>query len=150
VTERPARDEVSFIGTVEPDRAVTVQAEVAGRVARAEEIAISILAAEPCPFRLTHPSVRRTGCGRSSSALGLGSEGHPAWTQRVPCEVSDARAEEDRGESLQGGRYTPRAAGILCHQPAVPMMEAPDHGRLDDPALIRTLHESRLRGVLLQ
>jgi HlyD family secretion protein len=35
-TERPVHDEVTFIGTVEPDRAVTVQAEVAGRVARAE------------------------------------------------------------------------------------------------------------------
>jgi HlyD family secretion protein len=34
--ERPVRDEVTFIGTVEPDRTVTVQAEVAGRVARAE------------------------------------------------------------------------------------------------------------------
>ncbi|MGH7319224.1 MAG: efflux RND transporter periplasmic adaptor subunit [Candidatus Rokuibacteriota bacterium] len=36
VAERPARDEVTFIGTVEPDRAVTVQAEVAGRVTRTE------------------------------------------------------------------------------------------------------------------
>jgi HlyD family secretion protein len=36
VAERPVRDEVTFIGTVEPDRAVTVQSEVAGRVARAE------------------------------------------------------------------------------------------------------------------
>jgi multidrug efflux pump subunit AcrA (membrane-fusion protein) len=36
VAERPVRDEVTFIGTVEPDRAVTVQAEVAGRVARAD------------------------------------------------------------------------------------------------------------------
>lgn len=35
VTERPVRQEVTFIGTVEPDVAVTVQAEVAGRVARA-------------------------------------------------------------------------------------------------------------------
>ena len=33
---RPVKDEVTFIGTVEPDRSVTVQAEVAGRVARAE------------------------------------------------------------------------------------------------------------------
>jgi hypothetical protein len=36
--------------------------------------------APSCPFRLTHPSVRRTGCGSALSALGLGSEGHPAWT----------------------------------------------------------------------
>jgi HlyD family secretion protein len=36
VAERPVRDEVTFIGTVEPDRAVTAQAEVAGRVARTE------------------------------------------------------------------------------------------------------------------
>jgi hypothetical protein len=33
-----------------------------------------------CPFRLTDPGVRRAGCGRSSGAPGLGSEGHPAWT----------------------------------------------------------------------
>ena len=36
VASRPVKDEVTFIGTVEPDRSVTVQAEVAGRVARAE------------------------------------------------------------------------------------------------------------------
>ena len=36
VAARPVKDEVTFIGTVEPDRSVTVQAEVAGRVMRAE------------------------------------------------------------------------------------------------------------------
>ena len=36
VAARPVKDEVTFIGTVEPDRSVTVQAEVAGRVVRAE------------------------------------------------------------------------------------------------------------------
>ncbi len=36
VTERAVAEEVSFIGSVEPDRAVTVQAEVAGRVVRAD------------------------------------------------------------------------------------------------------------------
>ena len=36
VTERPVREEITFIGTVEPDRAVTVQAEVAGRVLKAD------------------------------------------------------------------------------------------------------------------
>ena len=30
------------------------------------------------------------------------------------------------------------------------MMEAADHGRLDDPALIEALHRSGLRGVLVQ
>ena len=30
------------------------------------------------------------------------------------------------------------------------MMEAADHGRLDDPALVEALHRSGLRGVLLQ
>ena len=46
-----------------------------------------------CPFRLTHPGVRRTGCGRSSLA--------PKDTQRGPtCSVWSFRrkAEEDRGE----------------------------------------------------
>jgi RND family efflux transporter MFP subunit len=36
VAERPVRDEIAYIGTVEPDRAVTVQAEVAGRVLKAD------------------------------------------------------------------------------------------------------------------
>jgi multidrug efflux pump subunit AcrA (membrane-fusion protein) len=36
VTERPVREEVNYIGTVEPDRSVTVQAEVAGRVLKAD------------------------------------------------------------------------------------------------------------------
>jgi HlyD family secretion protein len=36
IAARAVRDEVTFIGTVEPDRSVTVQAEVAGRVVRAE------------------------------------------------------------------------------------------------------------------
>jgi hypothetical protein len=30
------------------------------------------------------------------------------------------------------------------------MMQAADHGRLDDPALVEVLHESRLRGVLVE
>jgi hypothetical protein len=33
-----------------------------------------------CPFRLIDRAVRMTGSGRSSSALSLRSEGHPAWT----------------------------------------------------------------------
>jgi HlyD family secretion protein len=36
VVERTANEEVSFIGSVEPDRAVTVRAEVAGRVVRTD------------------------------------------------------------------------------------------------------------------
>jgi transposase len=40
-----------------------------------------------CPFRLTHPGVRRTGCGRLSSALGPDSERHPAWTHVFRVEV---------------------------------------------------------------
>jgi HlyD family secretion protein len=36
IAARPVKDEVTFIGTVEPDRSVTVQSEVAGRVIRAE------------------------------------------------------------------------------------------------------------------
>jgi HlyD family secretion protein len=36
VAPRAIREEVTFIGTVEPDRSVTVQAEVAGRVAQSE------------------------------------------------------------------------------------------------------------------
>jgi hypothetical protein len=30
------------------------------------------------------------------------------------------------------------------------MMEPADHGRLDNPALVEVVHESRLRGVLVE
>ncbi len=48
---------------------------------------------QACPFRLTHPGVGRTGCGRSSLA--------PKDTPRGPtCSVWSfkRKAEEDRGE----------------------------------------------------
>ena len=38
----------------------------------------------------------------------------------------------------------------LCCSARVPMMEASDHGGLDDPAVVKVLHRSWLRGVLLQ
>ena len=59
-----------------------------------------------------------------------GREGNP-----LAADVSVAGAAAGRG---------------LCGPAAVPMMEAADHGRLDDPALIGTLHRSGLRGVLVE
>ncbi len=38
----------------------------------------------------------------------------------------------------------------LCCPAAVPVMEAADQGRLDDPAPGRALHRSRFRGVLVE
>jgi hypothetical protein len=66
-------------------------------------------------------------------------------------------AEEERaprGKStdrqLQCGRYTQPSGTILRSPPRVPMMQASDHGYLDDAALVGALHRSRLRGVLRQ
>ena len=66
-------------------------------------------------------------------------------------------AEEERaprGEStdrqLQCGRYTQPAGTILRSPPRVLMMQASDHGHLDDSTLVGALHRSRLRCVLLQ
>jgi hypothetical protein len=61
-----------------------------------------LLAGGACPFRLTHPSVRGTGCGRSSSALGLGSEGHPAWTYVFREEFQAQRGGRPRRTALTG------------------------------------------------
>jgi ABC transporter substrate binding protein len=102
---------------------------------------------EPCPFRLTRPGVQRTGCGRSSGAPALAPKGHPAWTRQ---------AEEERGEPLTG-RPEPSAwpvppadRTVLRRLAHVTMMEAADHGGLDDPAVVKVLHWSWLRGVLRQ
>jgi hypothetical protein len=66
-------------------------------------------------------------------------------------------AEEERaprGEStdrqLQCGRYTQPAGTILRSPPRVLMMQASDHGHLDDSTLVGARHRSRLRCVLLQ
>jgi Amidohydrolase family len=66
--------------------------------------------------------------------------------------VEEERAP--RGEStdrqLQCGRYTQPAGTILRSPPRVLMMQASDHGHLDDSTLVGALHRSRLRCVLLQ
>jgi hypothetical protein len=48
------------------------------------------------------------------------------------------------------GRYPPQAGRTLRRLPRVAMMEAADHRGLDDPAFVKALHRSWLRGVLLQ
>ncbi len=83
----------------------------------------------------------------------------PKDTPRGPtCSVwcFKRKAEEDRGEPLTGRpatsawRVHPAAGRILRRLACVAMMQAADHGRLHDPALVKALHSSRLRGVLLQ
>ena len=109
-----------------------------------------------CPFHLAHPRARRPRLGRSAEVLDLGCEGHPAWTNMVRT-VFRPRGEEERappGERpdrrLQGGGYTQPAGTRLRSQPCGLMMQASDHGHLDDSALVGVLHRSWLRGVLLQ
>jgi hypothetical protein len=66
------------------------------------------------------------------------------------------KAEEDRGTAWTGPpatyawRHSPQVGRILRRLACVPMMQASDHGRLHDPALIKALHWSRLRRVLVQ
>ena len=62
----------------------------------------SLLILISCPFRLTHPGVRRTGCGRSSGAPGLGSEGHPAWTNVFRVEFQTQGGGRPRRTALTG------------------------------------------------
>jgi len=45
-----------------------------------------------CAFRLTHPGIRMTGCGRSLEQLGPGSEGHP----RGATDARRRKSEEPR------------------------------------------------------
>jgi hypothetical protein len=47
-------------------------------------------------------------------------------------------------------RVHPQAGRILRRLACVAMMEPADHGRLDNPALVEVVHESRLRGVLVE
>jgi hypothetical protein len=96
---------------------------------------------------------------------------------RVPSEHAGPRLSQDPLDQLNGGAQAvaqrrERAAGVqtaraldplaadvsvagaaagrgLCCPAAVPVMEAADHGCLDDPALIEALHRSGLWGVLV-
>ena len=98
-----------------------------------------------CPFRLTHPSVRRTGCGRRP----LGSEGHPSWIQvfRVEFQTQGGgrprRTAGDRptGDVSVATGTARRPKGFLRRLAGVAGMEAADQGRLDDPALIDALDQ---------
>jgi hypothetical protein len=86
----------------------------------------------------------------------LGSEGHPAWTNVFRVEFQTQGGGRPRRTALTGRpatsarRVHPAAGRILRRLACVAMMEAADHGRLDDPALVEALRQSRLRGVLLQ
>ena len=91
----------------------------------------------------------------SSDAVDLCSEGHPARTNVVRADFTPTAEEEraPRGEStdrqLQCGRYTQPAGTILRSPPRVLMMQASDHGHLDDSNWLGA-PPVRLRSVLLQ
>jgi hypothetical protein len=80
----------------------------------------------------------------------------PAWTNVVHAdftlsvEEEQAPPDESTDRQLQCARYTQEAGTILRSPPRVAMMEAADHGRLDDSAFVESLHRSWLRGVLRQ
>jgi hypothetical protein len=87
---------------------------------------------DPCPFRLTHPDARRTGCGRLSSA-GPRSGRHPT------CSVWGFRrkAEEGRGERTDRPTGNFRVAGdtpgrTLRHLAHIAMVQPPNCGDLDE------------------
>jgi hypothetical protein len=108
-----------------------------------------------CPFRLTHPGLRRTDCGRSSGAPSLAPKGHPASTQvfRVMFQPPGGRRPSRTADRPTGAfrvAGTPRRPDSLTPPGCVAMMEPADNGRLDDPALVEVLHESRLRSVLVE
>jgi hypothetical protein len=62
-----------------------------------------------CPFHLAHPGVRRTGCGRSSGAPGLRSEGDTRVDPRIPSGVTDARRRGRPRRTALTGRPTTSA-----------------------------------------
>jgi hypothetical protein len=100
-----------------------------------------------CSEDRLRPFVRRTD---------LGSERTPRVDSRVPCGVSDARrkkTEANRADRPTGALRvagTPAGRTVLRRLARVPMMQASDHGCLNDPALVEALHRSRVRGVLVQ
>jgi hypothetical protein len=97
--------------------------------------------APSCPFRLTHPSVRRTGCGSALSALGLGSEGHPAWTYLFRVEFQTQRGGRPRRTALTGRPATSawRVLSLLfnpsrCLEELRPFGKRLGHGSEQHPA----------------
>ena len=106
-----------------------------------------------CPFRLTHPGVRRTGCGRSSGAPALAPKGHPAWTHvfRVVFQTPGGRRPRRTADRPTGAfrvAGTPRRPDSLT-----PPGACNDDGGLRPWGSRRScrrqvLHRSWLRGVL--
>ena len=64
-----------------------------------------------CPFRLTHPGVRRTGCGRSSGAPALAPTGHAARTHVVRVVFSTLGGRRLRRTALTRPTGALRVAG---------------------------------------
>jgi hypothetical protein len=77
----------------------------------------------------------------------------PAWTKRAPrgCQIHAKEVPEEPGNSPPGDVNLGQLADRSLHgEPRVPMMETSDHGCLDDPAQVGTLHRSSLWRILLQ
>jgi hypothetical protein len=85
----------------------------------------------------------------------LAPKGHPAWTHvfRVVFQTLGGRRPRRTADRPTGAFRVagPPPAGrtVLRRLARVTMMEASDHGGLDDPAVVKVLHRSWLRGVLL-
>jgi hypothetical protein len=79
----------------------------------------------------------------------------PAWTHVFRVEFQTPGGGRPRRTALTGRPATsawpvpPQAGRTLRRLPRVAMMEAADHRGLDDPAFVKALHRSWLRGVLL-
>src|SRR4029453_504875 len=73
-------------------------------------------ARSPCYLRLTHPGVRRTGCGRSSGAPTLAPTGHPAWTHVFRAVFQTAGGRRPRRTALTG-RPEPSAWPVPPRRP---------------------------------
>jgi HlyD family secretion protein len=100
VASRPVKDEVTFIGTVEPDRSVTVQAEVAGRVVRAEPREGDLVSGGQTVLAELDRVPNQLGLGE---ARALAAKARQEWdklsTGYRPEEIDEARQTVARAEA---------------------------------------------------
>jgi hypothetical protein len=86
----------------------------------------------------------------------LAPKGHPAWTHVFRVVFQTPGGRRPRRSALTGRPepsvwpVPPAGRTVLRRLARVTMMEASDHGGLDNPAVVKVLHRSWLRGVLLQ
>src|SRR5207249_1731999 len=74
-----------------------------------------------CPFRLTHPGVRRTGSGRSSLSLALNPDARRHRTSAQRDAVADEVSNRDRGlrSRAPGAIVLTRQGAQASHRGAV-------------------------------